>query len=295
MKIIRKAQSMHLCVDMQKLFAESTPWSTPWAYKILPQIILLIEFDPSKTIFTRFIPVKKSNEGIGMWKKYYERWECMTRENIHPTLLELISELSQFIPPAIVVDKHVYGPWIDTSLHQFLQSKGINTLIISGGETDILSLSVSPWEIIVRGSLLYWFLFTIFRFLLRRDIGSMQVGDILFVVIVADAAQNAMSADATNIADGMLLVSTLVFWNLILDYLSFRFSWFRKFAVAPSILLVKDGILQSRNMRREFITKDELLAKIREEGIDEISTVKEIRLESDGEISIVKKDNIANN
>ena len=160
---------------------------------------------------------------------------------------------------------------------------------------DILSLSVSPWEIIVRGSLLYWFLFTIFRFLLRRDIGSMQVGDILFVVIVADAAQNAMSADATNIADGMLLVSTLVFWNLILDYLSFRFSWFRKFAVAPSILLVKDGILQSRNMRREFITKDELLAKIREEGIDEISTVKEIRLESDGEISIVKKDNIANN
>ena len=132
---------MHLCVDMQKLFAESTPWSTPWAYKILPQIILLIEFDPSKTIFTRFIPVKKSNEGIGMWKKYYERWECMTRENIHPTLLELISELSQFIPPAIVVDKHVYGPWIDTSLHQFLQSKGINTLIISGGETDICVLT----------------------------------------------------------------------------------------------------------------------------------------------------------
>jgi uncharacterized membrane protein YcaP (DUF421 family) len=154
---------------------------------------------------------------------------------------------------------------------------------------DIFSFSVSPWEIIIRGSVMFWFLFIIFRFLLRRDIGSMQISDILFVVIVADAAQNALSADATNIADGILLVSTLVFWNLILDYLSFRFSFFRKFAVPSSIILVKDGILQSRNMRREFITKEELLAKIREEGLKEFSAVKEMRLESDGEISIVKE------
>ena len=159
---------------------------------------------------------------------------------------------------------------------------------------DIFSFSVSPWEIVIRGSLMFWFLFVIFRFLLRRDVGSMEVGDILFIVIVADAAQNAMSADASNIADGMLLVGTLVFWNLVLDYLSFRFSFFRKFAVAPSIVLVKDGILQWRNMRREFITKDELLAKIREEGLQEISSVKEMRLESDGAISIVKADEAKN-
>lgn len=141
---------------------------------------------------------------------------------------------------------------------------------------------------------MFWFLFVIFRFLLRRDVGSMEVGDILFIVIVADASQNAMSADASNIADGMLLVGTLVFWNLVLDYLSFKFSLFRKFAVAPSIVLVKDGTLQWRNMRREFVTKDELLAKIREEGLQEIALVKEMRLESDGEISIVKADEAKN-
>ena len=160
--------------------------------------------------------------------------------------------------------------------------------------SDIFSFSVSPWEIVIRGSLMFWFLFIIFRFLLRRDVGSMEVGDILFIVIVADAAQNAMSAEASNIADGMLLVGTLVFWNLVLDYLSFRFSFFRKFAVAPSIVLVKDGVLQWRNMRREFITKDELFAKIREEGLQEISSVKEMRLESDGAISIVKADEAKN-
>ncbi|PSJ15904.1 DUF421 domain-containing protein [Nitrosomonas supralitoralis] len=157
--------------------------------------------------------------------------------------------------------------------------------------TDIWIFSVSPWEIMIRGSLMYWFLFFIFRFILRRDVGSMEVGDILFIVIVADAAQNAMSANATNIADGMLLVGTLVFWNLLLDYLSFRFPLIRGVVVAPSIILYKDVILLWRNMRREFVTKDELLTKLREEGLQELTSVKEIRLESDGKISIVKLEN----
>lgn len=155
---------------------------------------------------------------------------------------------------------------------------------------EIFNFSISPWEILIRGSLIYWFLFLIFRFLLRRNMGSIEVGDILFIVIVADAAQNAMSGDGKNIADGILLVSTLVVWNLLLDYLSFKFTLFRKFAVSSPLILVKDGILQWRNMRREFITKDELLARIREEGFQEISLVKEMRLESNGDISVVKSD-----
>ncbi|SFJ10251.1 Nicotinamidase-related amidase [Nitrosomonas sp. Nm34] len=141
MKVIHKNQGVHMCVDMQKIFAEPTEWSTPWAYKILPQLIALTEFDPSKTIFTRFIPMKTSIEGVGMWRKYYERWECMTLKKINPALIDLISELSQFVPPAVVIDKHVYGPWMETTLHQYLQKRGINTLIISGGETDICVLA----------------------------------------------------------------------------------------------------------------------------------------------------------
>ena len=156
--------------------------------------------------------------------------------------------------------------------------------------TDFFVFSVSPWEIMLRGSLMFWFLFFIFRFILRRDVGHMEVGDILFIVIVADASQNAMSADATNIADGMLLIGTLVIWNLLLDYTNFRFPLVRGFAVAPPVVLVKDGILQWRNMRREFITKEELLAKLREAGLQELSSVKEMRLESDGEISLIKTD-----
>lgn len=135
---------------------------------------------------------------------------------------------------------------------------------------------------------MYWALFIIFRFILRRNVGAMEVSDVLFIVIVSDAAQNAMSGSATNIADGLLLVSTLVFWNLLLDYLSFRFLFLRKFIVSPPIILINDGVLQWKNMRKQFITKDELNARMREEGLEEIALVKEMRLESNGEISVIK-------
>lgn len=155
---------------------------------------------------------------------------------------------------------------------------------------DLFTFSVSPLEIMLRGTLMYWFLFLIFRFLLRRDVGNMGIGDFLFIVIVADASQNAMSADATTLADGMLLVGTLVFWNLLLDYSSYRFPLIRGFTVPPSMVLVKDGKYQWRNMRREFITKEELQAKLREEGVLDLSKVKEMRLEADGGISVIKKE-----
>lgn len=156
--------------------------------------------------------------------------------------------------------------------------------------TDLFTFSAPPWEIMLRGTLIYWFLFLIFRFLLRRDVGSMGIGDFLFIVIVADASQNAMSADATTIVDGMLLVGTLVFWNLLLDYASYRLPLIRGFTVPPSMVLVKDGKYHWRNMRREFITKEELQAKLREEDVLELSQVKEMRLEADGGISVIKKE-----
>jgi uncharacterized membrane protein YcaP (DUF421 family) len=132
-------------------------------------------------------------------------------------------------------------------------------------------------------------LFIIFRFVLRRDVGSVGIGDFLFVVIVADASQNAMTGDAKTIADGVLLVATLVFWNFFLDWMSYKYYFVRRIIEPPSLLLVKAGRFQLKNMRREFITKEEVLAKLREQGLENLEQVKEVRLEGNGEISVVKK------
>ena len=152
---------------------------------------------------------------------------------------------------------------------------------------DVFAFSLSPAEIILRGTLMYWFLFVIFRFVLRRDIGNVGISDFLFVVIVADASQSALSGDAETVADGFLLVGTLVFWNFFFDYISYKFAFIRRLTEPLSVLLVKDGKPIIRNMRREYITINEIQAKMREEGIEDMNKVKEMRLESDGSISVI--------
>src|SRR3954463_6731026 len=88
---------------------------------------------------------------------------------------------------------------------------------------EIMHFTVPPLELFLRGTLMFWFLFLIFRLVLRRDIGSASVTDFLFVVILGDAAQNAMIGEGTSVSDGMVLVATLVLWNYVIDPLSYHY------------------------------------------------------------------------
>ena len=133
--------AIHLCVDMQRMFAEATDWEMPWFPRVLPNIIEITEVRPSHTIFTRFIPAQRPGSGIGRWKHYYERWPMMTVDQVGPEMIDLVPALARFAPPARVFDKHVYSPWTGSTLHLDLQKGGIDTLIITGGETDVCVLS----------------------------------------------------------------------------------------------------------------------------------------------------------
>lgn len=153
---------------------------------------------------------------------------------------------------------------------------------------ELFGFSLPVTELIIRGTAMYWFLFLIFRFIVRRNIGAVGIADLLLLVIVADASQNAMAGEYRSVSDGMVLVATLVIWNLLLDWLSYRCPAFRRFAVATSLCLVKDGRINRRNMRREFITEEELWSKLRQAGVKELAEVKLVTLEGDGEITVVK-------
>ena len=153
---------------------------------------------------------------------------------------------------------------------------------------DLFEVHVPVLELVLRGTLVYWLLFLIFRFLLRRDVGAVGIADILLLVIVADAAQNAMSGGYTTFAEGAILVLTIVGWNWALDVLSYRFAVIRRFTTPARLVLIKQGVLQRRNLRREYITLDELQAKLREQGIEKVSEVKAAYLEGDGQISVIR-------
>jgi uncharacterized membrane protein YcaP (DUF421 family) len=153
---------------------------------------------------------------------------------------------------------------------------------------ELFRFDVSPWELIVRGTAMYWFLFALFRFVLRRDVGSLAIADVLLVVLIADAAQNAMSGTYNSVSSGVVLVATIAAWNYLLDWGSYHSDRVRRFVEPPPLRLIIDGRLLRGNLRREMITVDELKAKLRQQGIDQISEVKSAYMESDGEISAVR-------
>ena len=153
---------------------------------------------------------------------------------------------------------------------------------------EIFGLSVSPWEMVIRGSAMYLFLFLIFRVVIRRRIGAVGIGDILLLVIVADAAQNGMAGEYRSVTDGAILVGTLIGWNMAIDWLNYRVPGIRKWLEPPPLLLVYRGRVQHRNLRHEYVTEDELRAKLREKGVADVGEVERAYIEADGSVSVVK-------
>lgn len=134
---------LHLCVDMQRLFAPGGPWETPWAQKVLPAIEELTARHARQTLFTRFIPAARPGAGPGSWARYYRRWADVTRARIPPELIGLMPSLARFAPPAKVLDKHVYSPWTEGRLDAMLSGSNVDTLVVTGGETDICVLATA--------------------------------------------------------------------------------------------------------------------------------------------------------
>ncbi|MDR6290797.1 MULTISPECIES: cysteine hydrolase family protein [Inquilinus] len=135
--------TVHLCIDMQELFAQQTPWHVPWAQRTSPSVRRLVRHRPADTIFTRFLPPRHSDELPGSWRRYYTRWAEMTRGMLDPRLLALVPMLAEFVPPALVFDKHGYSAFTAPGLGERLRAGAIDTLILSGGETDICVLATA--------------------------------------------------------------------------------------------------------------------------------------------------------
>jgi len=155
--------------------------------------------------------------------------------------------------------------------------------------SSLFQFSMSPVEIIVRGTVVYWFIFALLRVAGRRDLGSFGMANILLLVLIADAAQNAMAGDYKSIADGMVLITTLVSWSLAVDQLCYYVPAVRPWFEPDRICLVKNGMLQRRGMRREHITEPELMAALRLKDVESLSDVRRAYMESDGDISVLRR------
>ena len=155
---------------------------------------------------------------------------------------------------------------------------------------ELFVFNISPWELALRGSAVYWFIFLLLRLGGRRDLGSFGSADVLLVVLIADAAQNAMSAEYKSLAEGMVLVSTLIFWSVVIDRACYFFPALERLLEPGRICLVKDGVMQRREMRREYITPNELMSELHNNGIADVQQVRRAYMDSTGNISVIRID-----
>jgi uncharacterized membrane protein YcaP (DUF421 family) len=143
-------------------------------------------------------------------------------------------------------------------------------------------------EMVLRGTLMYLFLFAVMRFLLKRQSGVIGIADLLVVVLIADAAQNALGAEYRSVTEGAVLVLTIVFWNYLIDWVGYRFPSLARFTRPAPLMLVDQGRMLRRNMASEMITREELMSQLRQQGLEALDEVKACYIEGDGRISVIR-------
>jgi nicotinamidase-related amidase len=134
-------QAVHLCIDMQNIFAPGGLWQTPWMERVLPTIVSIVSRYQVRSVFTRFITPQQPEDRPGQWQSYFRRWRQATRNHLPPSALELVPELARYVPPGRIVDKPAYSAFSNPALASLLIEQGIGTVVITGAETDVCVLS----------------------------------------------------------------------------------------------------------------------------------------------------------
>lgn len=163
-----------------------------------------------------------------------------------------------------------------------------NWLLPQWGEMFIPSRPLL--DTFLRGTLVYLGLFVLLRIIPQRQGGKVGLSDMLLIVLIADASQNAMANEYKSVADGFLLVGTLIFWDYALDWLSYRIPRLGSLLYPRPLLLIRNGKIQKEHLQEEVLTEEQLKSHIRQHGVADVSQVKEAYLEGTGKISVIKKE-----
>jgi uncharacterized membrane protein YcaP (DUF421 family) len=151
--------------------------------------------------------------------------------------------------------------------------------------------AVSVLELVVRGVVVYVALLVALRIFGKRELGQFTIYDLVFVLLVANALQPAMTGLDTSLVGGLALIATLVTANAVVGRLDQVPAIHRLFTPAPAVI-IRDGGYLAGTMQREGVTEDEIEMAIREHGLTGVKDVKLAVLEADGTISVVPKDSV---
>ncbi|MEL0222040.1 MAG: isochorismatase family cysteine hydrolase, partial [Deltaproteobacteria bacterium] len=134
-------QALHICIDMQQIFLDPSPWHAKAGLAVLPKIEQLVHARNLPTVFTRFITPSTATEAIGSWQTYYEFWHQVTKEEAGEECLALHPTLQKFAKSENTFDKTTYDAFASGSFRSSIEKANPSALIFSGIETDVCVLA----------------------------------------------------------------------------------------------------------------------------------------------------------
>jgi uncharacterized membrane protein YcaP (DUF421 family) len=145
-------------------------------------------------------------------------------------------------------------------------------------------------ENVIRASAIYVLLFALLRVLPNRKSGSLGPADLLVVVLLATVVNGALNRDVSSLTDALVMVATIVAWSFVIDILANRVPFLRRMLHSDPVEVVREGRIVVRNLRREFMTEEELRAQLRLQGVENERDVSHAYVEHDGRVSVIRKD-----
>lgn len=145
-------------------------------------------------------------------------------------------------------------------------------------------------DIVLRTTAVYLFLLIGLRLAGKREIGQMTLFDLVVILVIANAVQNAMVGSNTSLWGGLLAAGTLLVLNYAVSAMRFRFRWVARWLGERPTLIIEDGKFLDAPMRREHLEEEEVLMAMREHGVERLEQVERAFLEPDGSISVIPKE-----
>ncbi|TMB67041.1 MAG: DUF421 domain-containing protein [Chloroflexi bacterium] len=158
-------------------------------------------------------------------------------------------------------------------------------------EVAVFSLTVNGFEIIARTLIIYGSLLLALRVAGKREIGQMATFDLVVILLISNAVQNAMVGSDVSVTGGLIAAGALIAVNYGVATARERVTWVREAVEGSPTIVVSNGRLLRQNIRREGLAEEEVLMAIREHGLNNIGEVRLAVLETDGSISVVQAGN----
>jgi uncharacterized membrane protein YcaP (DUF421 family) len=144
-------------------------------------------------------------------------------------------------------------------------------------------------DIAIRAIVLYLFVIVVMRAVGRRELSSLTAIDLVLLIVMGDAIQQGLTQDDYSVTGSVIVISTFAVLQVLTAYLGYRFKFMRGLIEGRPVVLIDDGELVERNLRRQRLTPDDVAEEMRLQQIMSFSDVRWAILEANGRISFIER------